>query len=104
MSNFVTGLDIGSSQIKCIVAEEGKNGLSVVAALKHPSAGLRRGVVVDQEEATGILRELVLDLQKISRRAVHNVFVNVNGEHIKSRVSRGVAVVSRPDQEIQEDD
>ncbi len=104
MANFVTGLDIGSSQIKCIVAEEGKNGLSVVAALKHPSVGLRRGVVVDPEEATGILRELVLDLQKISRRAVHNVYVNVNGEHIKSRISRGVSVVSRPDQEIQEDD
>ena len=44
----MTGLDIGSSQIKCIVAEEGKNSLSVVAALKHPSSSLRRGVVVDQ--------------------------------------------------------
>jgi len=104
MANFVTGLDIGSSQIKCVVAEEGKNGLAVITALKHPSAGLRRGVIVDAEEATRVLRELVIDLQKISRRAVHNVFVNVNGEHIKARSSRGVSVVSRPDQEIQEDD
>lgn len=104
MANFITGLDIGSSQIKCVVAEEGKNGPSVIAALKHPSAGLRKGVIVDVEDATNMLRELVLDLQKISKRAVHNVFVNVSGEHVKSRISRGTTVVSRPDQEIQGDD
>ncbi|MCP6719968.1 MAG: cell division protein FtsA [Patescibacteria group bacterium] len=105
MANIITGLDIGSSQIKCVVAEEKKKGkLSVVAALKYPSSGLRKGLLVDVEDATRILRDLVVDLQKISKKTVHNVFVNVNGENIKPRNSRGVVVVSRPDQEIQQDD
>ncbi|HXF44460.1 MAG TPA: cell division protein FtsA [Candidatus Paceibacterota bacterium] len=104
MANFVTGLDIGSSQMKCVVAEEGRDAIEIVAALRHPSAGLRKGIIVDVEDATNMLRELVLDLQKISKRAVHDVYVNVSGEHIKSRVSRGTTVVSRPDQEIQQDD
>jgi cell division protein FtsA len=87
------------------VAEEKKDGtLSVLAAVKHPSVGLRRAMLVDVEDATRILREMVVDLQKISKRATQNVFVNVNGEHIKPRPSRGVVVVSRADQEIQEDD
>jgi cell division protein FtsA len=104
-SRIVTGLDIGSSSIKCVVAEEKKDGtLSVLAAVRRPSVGLRRGMLVDVEDATKILRETVVDLQKISKRATQDVYVNVNGEHIKPRASRGVVVVSRADQEIQEDD
>ncbi len=105
MSKLVTGLDIGSAQLKCVVAEEKKDGtLSVLTAVKHPSAGFRRGVLVDVEEATGVLREFVLDLQKISKRVLSDVFVNVNSEQIKSRPSRAQVVVSRADQKIQEDD
>jgi len=105
MSKIITGLDIGSSSIKCVVAEEKKDGtLSVLAVVRRPSVGLRRGMLVDVEDATKILRETVVDLQKISKRATQDVYVNVNGEHIKPRASRGVVVVSRADQEIQEDD
>lgn len=104
MANIITGLDIGSSQIKCVVAEEKKDGLSIITAIKHPSSGMRRGLLVNVEDATRILRDLVVDLQKISKKTVHNIFVNVNGENIKPRSSRGVVVVSRPDQEIQQDD
>ncbi len=105
MSRIVTSLDIGSAQIKCVVAEEKKDGtLSVLTVVRRPSVGLRRAMLVDVDDATRVLREIVVDLQKISKRAVHNVFVNVNGEHIKPRPSRGVVVVSRADQEIQEDD
>ncbi|MFH0712616.1 MAG: cell division protein FtsA [Candidatus Jorgensenbacteria bacterium] len=105
MARIVTSLDIGSASIKCVVAEEKKDGsLSVLAAVKRPSVGLRRAMLVDVEDATRIFREMAVDLQKISKRAVSDVYVNVNGEHIKPRPSRGVVVVSRADQEIQEDD
>ncbi|MFH0712396.1 MAG: cell division protein FtsA, partial [Candidatus Jorgensenbacteria bacterium] len=87
------------------MAEEKKDGsLSVLAAVKRPSVGLRRAMLVDVEDATRIFREMAVDLQKISKRAVSDVYVNVNGEHLKPRPSRGVVVVSRADQEIQEDD
>lgn len=105
MARIVTGLDIGSAQIKCVVAEEKKDGnLSILTALKQPSSGIRRGFLVDVEDATKVLRELVVDLEKLSKKVVSNVYVNVNGEHIKPRLSRGVVVVSRADQEIQQDD
>ena len=105
MSQIITGLDIGSAQIKGVLAEEKKNGnLSVISVFKVPSAGLRRGVIVNVEDFTGALRGLIVDLQKISRHAVKNLFVNVNGPETKSRSSRGVAAVARADQEIREDD
>ncbi|MEK7089857.1 MAG: hypothetical protein AAB920_03515, partial [Patescibacteria group bacterium] len=86
MSSLVTSLDIGSSQIKCIVATPKKDGtLSVVTAFKRPSAGFKRGVLSDVEDVTNTLREVVVDLQRISKRATDNVIVNLNSEHVWAR-------------------
>ncbi len=105
MSNIITGLDIGSAQIKGVVAAQKKDGtFSIISAFKHPSAGFRKGVLVDPEDAVQVLRDLIIDLQKISKKAVENLFVNVNSEHIKVRNSRGIAAVAKIDREIQQED
>ena len=105
MARLVTGLDIGTSTIKCIVAEEKKNGiLSVVSVARAPSFGFQRGVLVDASEAAQGLRDLVLDLQKISRSAAANVLVNLNSSQVRTRISRGLTAVARADREIQQDD
>lgn len=102
---MVTGLDIGSSSVKGIVLEERKDGsLSVITAFKHPSAGMRKGVLADVEDAGAALRDLVLDLQRISKKATQNVFVNFQSEYVKTRLSQGMVAVARADQEIHEDD
>ncbi len=105
MATLITGLDIGSSEIKCIVAEPQKNGsLSVITAFKQPSVGVRHGVLVDAEEALGAQDAVVADLNRISKGATRNVYVNFQSPEVRSRTSRGVAAVARPDKEIQPDD
>jgi len=105
MSNIITGLDIGSNNIKVIVSEIKNNGrLSVLAAFKHPSAGFRKGFLVDYEDATVSLRNVISDLRTVSPKAIKNVYVNVNGANIKCCLSRGVAGVARADSEIRPDD
>ncbi|MBI2278892.1 MAG: cell division protein FtsA [Candidatus Brennerbacteria bacterium] len=105
MSYVVTGIDIGSSAVRGAVAEIGQDGkLAVRHTFARPSAGFRRGVLVDAEEATHVLRDAALILKNISRRAMQNVFVNVASEHVRARPSRGIVAVARADQEIQEED
>ena len=105
MSNIITGLDIGSASIKAIVAEIKNSGrLLVLAAFKQPSAGFRKGVLVDFAETTVALRNIISDIRTISPKAVKNVYVNVNGVNIKSCLSKGIAGVSRADSEIRRDD
>lgn len=105
MSQIITGLDIGTSQVKGIIAEVKKDGaLSVLSVFKQPMAGFRKGVLVDVEDVTQVLHGLFTDLKKISKKAVQNVFINVNSEQIKARSSRGVAAVARGDKEIQTED
>lgn len=105
MSNLITGLDIGSGNIKALVAEIKNNGrLLVLTAFKQPSAGFRRGALTDFDEATISLRNAVAEVRRISPKAVKNVYVNVNGANIKSCLSKGVAGVTRADSEIRRDD
>jgi len=105
MANIITGLDIGTSSIKGVVVSKKKGGaLSVISAFQRPSAGVRDGILVDPEEALKVLREVVMDLEKVSKKAAQNIFVSVNGQYIKPKFSQGNVSVSRADQEIQQDD
>lgn len=105
MAYTVTGLDVGSGTVRAVVGEEQSDGTFLVRhAFSRPSAGFRRGVLVDVEDATHALREVALELKKVSRRAMQNVFVNVASEHVRARLSRGIVAVARADQEIQDED
>ncbi len=105
MARVITGLDIGSSHIRGVVVSESKEGkLSVISAFRQAGAGVRKGVVIESDDFINVIRELIIDLGKVSRQAPHNIFVNFQSEHIKARVSRGIAAVARADREIQEDD
>jgi cell division protein FtsA len=105
MPNIITGLDIGSSFIKGIVAEKRKNGtLTVLTAFKQKSAGMRRGVLADFEESRGVFADLSRELKAVHKSATQNVFVNAGNEHIKVRISRGISAVGQPDKEIKQED
>jgi len=105
MATIITALDIGSSQIKGVVAAPKKDGaLSVITAFKQPSQGFKRGVLVDVEDASQSLKNVAQDLERISKSATKNVFLNFSSEQVWSRMSRGIVAVARADQEIQQDD
>lgn len=100
-----TALDIGSANTKVIVAERQKDGrLKVLGVLRQPTAGFRKGVIVDPEAAVNSLRRIFSDVRQISKKAVRNVYVNVNGESVRSFSSRGQAAVAKADSEIRQDD
>ena len=60
-SKVLAGIDIGSSKVATLIAqyneEEGK--LSVVGVSSIPSRGVRKGQIVDIEEATGAITQSV---------------------------------------------
>lgn len=105
MGNIITGLDIGSDSVKGVVAEQDSEGnISILNTFKRPSAGFRKGILVDEDEATQVFREVIVDLDNVSSKASKNIFINLNGNHVKSRSSQGIVAVSRADQEIQQED
>lgn len=102
---YITGLDIGSNNIKAVVGELKKDGrLAVIRAMKFPSAGMRRGTIDDLAAMTRSLNQVFGELRQISKDALKNIFLNIGGSDIRIQSSRGMVAVSRSDYEIHQDD
>ena len=72
---YLTALDFGTSQIKVLIAEAKKeNQLRVVSAFKVSNNGLRKGEVIDAEDATQSLRQVFDDIKQINKGALKNIF------------------------------
>ena len=104
--NIITALDIGSSTIHTVIAERGRRGegLRILGVGVAPSLGVRRGAIVDIEEAGAAIRRSVDDARRNSGVAVRSVWLSVGGTAISVSSSRGVVAVSRADGEISPED
>ena len=102
----IIGLDIGTSNIRCIVAQikDGKSKPQILGIGQTPSFGLRRGVVVDVEEAVKNVVTAVETAERTSGINIEEVVANAGGSDISSRQSKGVIAVSRADGEISPED
>ncbi len=103
-SNFIVGLDVGTSSIKVALAENHDGKPRLVAVFKEPSFGLRKGVIVDIAEVSQAISRIFHEVKKISKSAIRNVYVSIGTSHIKAQVSKGIVAVSRTDTEIYQDD
>ena len=105
MERTVVGVDVGSSKICTLVGEVGNNGdLRVVGVGLVPSRGLRKGVVVNVDEATAALSASVQEAERTSGYKLERAYVSISGEHIASRNSQGVVGVSHRRSGITVDD
>jgi cell division protein FtsA len=95
------GLDIGTTKINCIIADQNSSGeLRVVGVGNAPSEGLRRGVVVDLEKTVTSIQRSVEEAERMAGIEVKGVYAGIAGDHIRSINSRGVIAVARKDNEI----
>lgn len=104
-SDIIIGLDVGSSSIQCVVGEYPIGGEPQILGVgEAPSAGVRRGVVVDIEDASQSIRAAVEEAERSSGVPIEHAYVSIGGSHVSAEASRGVVAVSRADQEISEED
>ncbi|MDP3794361.1 MAG: cell division protein FtsA [bacterium] len=104
-NDIIIGLDIGSSTIQCVVGEYPTGGeLQILGVAEVPSQGVRRGVVVDIEDASQAIRAAVEEAERSSGIPIEHAYVSIGGSHVSAEHSRGVVAVSRADQEISEED
>jgi len=103
--NQILGLDVGSGSLKAVVAETtDDNKLSLLYNIEKPSRGLRKGVVVDMEDAASVINSVLQEVKSFSKNALNNIYLNVGGADVHSQISRGIIAVSRASSEIHRDD
>jgi cell division protein FtsA len=102
--DFVTGLDVGTSSIKVVVAECRGRRPVVLHVHEEPSFGIRKGAIIDLSEASQAINRALSEVKKISKSAVKNLYVSIGTPLAKMQTSRGIVAVSRADAEIYQDD
>ena len=105
-SQLICGIDIGSSKIATICAIDAKEGeeLRIIGYNLTPSKGVKKGLIVDIDEATVALEESIEKAERMSGHKINQAFVSVGGPHITSFNSHGIVAVANPQGEISEDD
>lgn len=104
---YIIGLDIGTSSIRVVQAKVGAEthgGFNIIGASEVVSSGLRRGVIVDIEEAVSGISSALEKVERMTGVPVASANISVGGNHISSLSSHGVIAVSRADGEITEND
>ena len=104
MAEIITGIDIGTSEIKVVVAENRNGHPNVLKVFKEPSLGLKKGAIADLTETVQALSRVFPQIREVSKSAVKNLYINIGTAQVRAQHSRGVAAVSRADSEIYQDD
>ncbi len=102
---IIAGLDIGSSKITTIIAtlsDEGK--VQVIGVSTVLSKGIKKGVVVDIDEAVEAIAKSLESAERMAGYAVSQAYVLVDGTHISSLNSHGVVAVAHQEGEISPSD
>jgi len=96
-NQVVTSLDIGSSKICAVIAEVDAESLEPVIKGYGiaPSKGIKKGLVVDIENATQSIINAIGEAEKMAGISVDSCIVGVSGDHIRSMNTRGMVAISR---------
>ena len=102
--HFATGIDIGTYQVKAVIAEEINDGTRIVPKIIGTciaeSKGLHHGYITNQSEVARSVRSAISQAEKMAGIEVKRAFVSVGGVGLSSVTTSGSATVSRADLEI----
>ncbi len=101
--NIITGLDIGTSKIIALIGEVTSEGtIEIIGIGRHPSRGLKRGVVVDIEATVNSIQRAVHEAELMAGCEVRTVYAGIAGSHIRSLNSHGIVAIR--DKEVSQAD
>jgi cell division protein FtsA len=102
---IVCGLDIGTTKICMMIAcEHSDGGLELISTGYSNSSGLKKGVVVDLEEAAASIRKAADEAELKSGISVDWVTIGTAGDHFQSFNSHGAITIEGNHQEVTADE
>jgi cell division protein FtsA len=98
------GIDVGTYKIVTVIAKVVDDVVNVLGVSEGKSQGIRKGQVVDIEEAVHAINASLEAAERMAGYSASHVFVSIGGSQIESQNSRGVVAVSTPQGEITAND
>ena len=104
---IIAGIDVGSAKVATVIGsveEEEEKKIKIIGASNLPSKGIRKGQIVNIEEAAKAVVESVEAAERMAGYSLTRAVVAISGPHLASQNSRGVVAVAEPEGEINDDD
>lgn len=93
--NVMAGLDIGTSQIRAIVAEPDEhNNLKIIIG-SAKSEGVRNGIIVDMEQTVPSIEQAIQECELRCKHAIKSVNVGISNQSIKGIKAHGKVPVGQ---------
>ncbi|GIX49921.1 MAG: cell division protein FtsA [Limisphaera sp.] len=104
-TSIVVGLEIGTSKICAVVGElEPQGGLRILGLGQSKSHGVRKGEIVDMEQAELDIRRAVQEAEQMANVEVRSVYLAVTGGHIRGFNNCGLHIIQDPEVGVTEED
>ena len=101
---FFTGLDIGTSSIKVLVAEHVNNELNVIGVSNAKSAGVKDGIIVDIEAAASAIKSAISQAEEKAGISIKLVNVGLPANLLQIEPTKGMIPVTSETKEITDAD
>ncbi|GEA98215.1 cell division protein FtsA [Levilactobacillus brevis] len=99
-SGMYVGLDIGTTSIKVIVAENVKGQMNVIGVGNERSNGVSRGVIVDIDKAAEAIQRAVRQAEEKASIEIHDVIVGIPANMLKIEPCSGMIAIDDQSREI----
>ncbi|KEF38622.1 cell division protein FtsA [Schinkia azotoformans MEV2011] len=103
-SEIIVSLDIGTSNVKVIIAEVSSDSLNIIGVGNVKSIGIKKGSIVDIDETVQSIRKAVEQAERMVGMDINHVVVGVAGNHVQLIPCHGVVAVSSENREIGNED
>lgn len=108
-NDIIVGLDMGSSSIKLIIAQKkieyNEEKIHIIGAVSHPSAGIgKNGTINSIEDAVSSLSACLEKAERLVGIPITSVWLAFNHSKISYERVKGVAIISKNDGEINQND
>ena len=102
---FVTGLDVGTENVRAVIASVNKEGkIAVVGYNEGKSAGMRKGIPANLAGPAGAIDKMLGDAERMGGYDVRNAYVSINGSTVISTNTEGMIAVGTVEHEIDGED
>lgn len=103
-NGFFTGLDIGTSSIKVLVAEWVDGQMNVIGVSNVPSSGVKDGIIVDIEAAANSIKAAIEQAEEKAGISIDKVNVGLPANLLQIEPTQGMIPVITESKEIKNED
>lgn len=103
-NGFFTGLDIGTSSIKVLVAEFINGEMNVIGVSNVKSAGVKDGIIIDIEAAAASIKQAIEQAEEKAGISIDKVNVGLPANLLQIEPTQGMIPVTSDSREIKDED